>query len=132
MNGFNKVILVGTLGADPKTIKSRDGKEFAALSLATNRFWRNKEGNNERKTDWHRVTVCGKKAGLCTSYLKKGSTVCIEGFLSTYESEENGLKRWNTSITAEEVNFMSPKPKNDVPNTPQTALQDDEDEELAH
>jgi single-strand DNA-binding protein len=111
MNGFNKVILVGTLGADPRALKSKDGKEFASLSLATNRFWRNKEGLMERKTDWHKVMVWGKKANICTSHLKKGATICIEGFLSTYEQEENGIKKWVTSVTAEDVNFMSSKNK---------------------
>lgn len=110
MQGFNKVIIVGTLGADPQIFKSREGKDFAALSLATNRWWRNKEGNIERRTDWHRVTVWGKKASICQSHLKKGSTVCVEGYLSTFEVEEDGKTKRNTLITAEEVNFLTKPP----------------------
>src|SRR5665213_3596767 len=86
MNGLNKVIIVGTLGSDPKNITGKDGKTFTSLSLATNRFWKNKEGTVERRTDWHRVTVFGKKGILCQEYLKKGNPVCIEGYLSTYET----------------------------------------------
>ncbi len=106
MNGLNKVILVGTLGSDPKSSTSREGKGFATLSLATNRYWRNKDGNLERKTDWHKVNVWGKKAELCIENLKKGASVCVEGFLSTYETDDGGQKRWQTSVNAEEVNFL--------------------------
>src|SRR5437773_91855 len=106
MNGLNKVIIVGTLGSDPKSLTSKEGKDYTALSLATNSYWKNKEGTVERRTDWHRVTVWGKKAQLCNDFLKKGSTVCIEGHLTTYETEENGLKKFQTAITAEDVNFL--------------------------
>ena len=107
MNGLNKVIIFGFLGSDPRSQTSKDGKPYTALSLATNRAWRNKEGLLEKKTDWHRVTVWGKQASICQQHLKKGSPVCVEGYLSTYELEENGQKRWLTSITAEDVNFLS-------------------------
>src|SRR4051812_43406379 len=110
MNGLNKVIIVGTLGSDPKSLTSREGKGFASLSLATNRFWRTKDGVLERRTDWHRVNVFGKKAEICLGNLKKGYSVCVEGFLSTYETEEEGKRKWQTSVTAEEVNFL-PRPQ---------------------
>ncbi|MDZ4678082.1 MAG: single-stranded DNA-binding protein [Oligoflexia bacterium] len=109
MNGLNKVIIVGTLGADPGNFTSRDGKPYTALSLATNRYWKTKEGVTERRTDWHRVSVWGKKALLCQEYLKKGASVCVEGFLSSYEVEEEGKKRWQTGISADEVHFLSKK-----------------------
>src|ERR1700722_296853 len=102
MNGLNKVIIVGTLGSDPKDAKSRDGKSYTALNLATNRYWRSKEGTLERRTDWHRVNVWGKKAILCQENLKKGNPVCIEGYLSSFEIEEEGQKKTLTSITADE------------------------------
>ena len=107
MNGLNKVIIVGTLGSDPKHIISKEGKEFTSLSLATNRFWKNKEGAVERRTDWHHVNVWGKKGLLCQEYLKKGNPVCVEGYLTTYETEEaGGRKKFQTSITAEDINFL--------------------------
>ncbi len=92
MNGFSKVFIMGTLGSDPKAFTSREGKEFTSLNLATNRYWRNKEGSMERKTDWHRVMVWGKKALICQENLKKGSAVCVEGYLSTYAEENEGTK----------------------------------------
>lgn len=108
MNGMNKVIIMGYLGSDPKGLTSKDGKPYTSLSLATNRSWVNKEGGKEKRTDWHRVTVWGKKAQICQSYLKKGAPVCVEGYLSTYEvEEENGEKRWLTSVTAEDINFIT-------------------------
>ena len=117
MHGFNKVIIVGTLGSDPKPFTSREGKEFTSLSLATNRFWRNKDGVMERRTDWHRVMVWGKKATICQEHLKKGSAVCVEGYLTSYETEEGGLRRWQTSITAEDVNFLTRPASGEAPAT---------------
>ena len=107
MNGFNKVILLGTLGSDPRIFTSKEGKEFAALSLATNRTWRNKEGVIEEKTDWHRVTVWGKAANRCQTHLRKGSKVCVEGYLSSYETSKDGERRFHTAINAEQVDFIS-------------------------
>ncbi|MCC6277506.1 MAG: single-stranded DNA-binding protein [Oligoflexia bacterium] len=106
MNGLNRVILVGTLGQDPKPLTTKEGKPYASLSLATSRFWTNKSGTVERKTDWHRVNVWGRKAELCQEYLKKGAPVCVEGSLSTFEFEENGERRWKTVISAEDVHFL--------------------------
>jgi single-strand DNA-binding protein len=106
MNGVNKVILVGTLGHDPAPNTSREGKDYTSLSLATNRYWRNKNGDLERRTDWHRVMVWGKKATLCQEYLKKGAPVAVEGFLSSFEVEEDGKRRWITSVTASDVEFL--------------------------
>jgi single-strand DNA-binding protein len=108
MNGLNKVIIVGTLGTDPKEYKTKDGASFTALSLATRRSWKNKEG--EAKTDWHRVMVWGKQALVCQQFLKKGSPICVEGHLSNYESEDaDGKRQWRTSISADHIEFMSQK-----------------------
>lgn len=107
MNGVNKVFILGTLGSDPKDLKSRDGRPYTALNLATNRSWKNKDGNLEKRTDWHRVTVFGKTATHCQAYLKKGSQVYVEGYLATYEIEEEGKKTWMTSVTANDVTFLS-------------------------
>ena len=107
MNGVNKVILLGTLGKDPQGYTSKDGKTYAALSLATNRTWKDKDGEKGEKTEWHRVTVWGKRAELCQQFLKKGSGVYIEGYLATAEIEDpEGKKRWNTYINADQVTFL--------------------------
>ncbi len=106
MNGFNKVIIVGTLGADPKNQVAKNGKAFTSLSLATNRRWKNEEGEETEKTDWHKITVFGKQGELCQKYLKKGSNVCVEGYLTSFTYDIDGKKHKYTSITAEGVNFL--------------------------
>jgi single-strand DNA-binding protein len=109
MNGLNKVILLGTLGQDPKPHTSREGKSYTTLNLATNRSWKNNDGKYEKKTDWHQVHVWGKQGLVCQENLKKGNSVAIEGYISTISSEEDGKRRWSTFITANDVNFISNK-----------------------
>jgi single-strand DNA-binding protein len=106
MQGINKVILVGTLGQDPKLNVSREGKNYVTLSLATNRKWKNADGKLEERTDWHRVNVWGKTGAICQEYLKKGQPVCVEGYISTTETNEGGERKWFTFITANEINFL--------------------------
>jgi single-strand DNA-binding protein len=107
MNGINKVFLIGTLGKDPKPQVSREGKNYVTLSLATNRSWTSGEGERKNKTEWHRVTVFGRQGENCREYLRKGNPVCVEGYISTYTyNDDNGQRRWVTSITAEDVNFL--------------------------
>jgi single-strand DNA-binding protein len=107
MNGLNRVIIVGTVGSPLKLLQTKDGKPYTSLNLATNRYWRNREGKNERRTDWHKVFVWGRKGEMCFQNLGKGSFVCVEGYLSTYETtEEDGKRRWHTTINAVDVNFM--------------------------
>lgn len=111
MNGLNKVFLIGTLGADPKSSTTREGKNYVTLSLATNRTWKNVEGDKQKKTDWHRVSVFGKRGELCQEYLKKGQNVCVEGYITNYTVGEEGNKRWFTTITAEAIEFLPSNPK---------------------
>ena len=107
MNGVNKVMMLGRLGNDPELFQTREGKSFSRLSLATHYFMRNESGASERKTNWHRIHVFGKKAELCQQFLKKGAPVFIEGYLSTCETDEvDGSKRWHTFIKANEVTFL--------------------------
>ncbi len=108
MEGINKVILVGNLGADPKSLTTKEGKPFTRFSVATTRSWKSSEGGKEERTDWHHIFVFGKKAENCLLFLKKGSYVAIEGRLSSYETaDESGAKKFNTSVTADEVTFLS-------------------------
>jgi len=110
MNGLNRVILVGTLGQDPKANTSREGKPYTTLNLATHRSWKNNDGKVEQRTDWHRVHVWGKQGTLCQDWLKKGQPVCIEGHISTSsETEEDGKRKWFTFINADAVNFLPSK-----------------------
>lgn len=101
MASVNKVILVGNLGADP-VLKDAGAAKVANLSIATT--WKSKSG--ESTTEWHRVTAWNKDAENCAKFLRKGSSVYIEGRLQTRTYEKNGEKRYSTDIMAERVVFL--------------------------
>lgn len=95
----NKVILLGRLGHDPEVKKTRDGKLFANLSVATSERWRDRDGERKEKTTWHRVVIWNEKlAEIAEQYLRKGSRVYLEGKIETREYEKNGEKRYATDI----------------------------------
>jgi single-strand DNA-binding protein len=107
MASVNKVILVGNLGRDPELRYTQGGAAVANFSLATNEKWRDKEGNNQERTEWHRIVVWGRTAENCAQYLHKGSSVYIEGRLQTREWEDkDGNKRSTTEINALTVQFL--------------------------
>jgi single-strand DNA-binding protein len=111
MASVNKVILVGNLGRDPELRYIPSGQAVANFTLATNDRWRDKEGNNQERTEWHRIVVWGKSAENCAQYLQKGRSVYIEGRLQTREWEDkDGNKRYTTEINANTVNFIGPRP----------------------
>ena len=107
MASVNKVILVGNLGRDPELRYTQGGQAVANFTLATNERWRDKDGNNQERTEWHRVVVWGKSAENCAQYLQKGRSVYVEGRLQTREWEDReGHKRTTTEITAQVVQFL--------------------------
>jgi single-strand DNA-binding protein len=110
MASVNKVILVGNLGSDPELRFLPSGDAVANFTLATNEKWRDKAGNNQERTEWHRIVVWSRTAENCTRYLHKGSSVYIEGKLQTREWEDkDGHKRWTTEIVARAVQFLDRK-----------------------
>jgi single-strand DNA-binding protein len=107
MASVNKVILVGNLGRDPELRYIQSGQAVANFSLATNEKWKDKDGNNQERTEWHRIVVWGKSAENCAQYLQKGRSVYIEGKLQTREWEDKeGSKRSTTEIVAQAVQFL--------------------------
>ena len=105
----NKVILIGRLGADPEVKYTQTGAAVANLSLATNEYWKNKDGQKEEKTEWHRVVLWSKLAELASQYLSKGKQVYIEGRLQTRSWEDqNGQKRYTTEVVGNSMQFLSP------------------------
>lgn len=100
MRGVNKVILVGTLGADPEVKYAANGNAIANLSVATSDEWNDKStGQKQQKTEWHRVSMFGKIAEIAGQYLKKGSQVYLEGKLQTRKwQDKNGLDRYTTEV----------------------------------
>jgi single-strand DNA-binding protein len=107
MASVNRVILVGNLGRDPELRYIPSGQAVANFTLATNDRWRDKEGNNQERTEWHRIVVWGKTAENCAQYLQKGRSVYIEGRLQTRDWEDKeGTKRQTTETIAQNVQFL--------------------------
>ncbi len=107
MASVNKVILVGNLGRDPELRYIPSGQAVANFTLATNDRWRDKEGNNQERTEWHRIVVWGKTAENCAHFLQKGRSVYVEGRLQTREWEDkDGNKRQTTETIAQTVQFL--------------------------
>jgi single-strand DNA-binding protein len=107
MASVNRVILVGNLGRDPELRYIQSGQAVANFTLATNDRWRDKEGNNQERTEWHRIVVWGKSAENCAQYLQKGRSVYVEGRLQTREWEDKeGNKRQTTEVVAQTVQFL--------------------------
>ena len=107
MASVNKVILIGNLGRDPELRYTQSGQGVTNFTLATNERWRDKDGNNQERTEWHRVVVWGKQAENCAQYLQKGRSAYVEGRLQTRDWEDReGNKRQTTEVTALTVQFL--------------------------
>lgn len=97
--GVNKVILIGRLGNDPDCRYMQNGNAVTNISLATSESWKDKQtGQQQERTEWHRVSLFGKVAEIAGQYLRKGSKVYIEGRLQTREWEKDGIKRYTTEV----------------------------------
>lgn len=98
--GVNKVILVGNLGQDPEIRYMPSGEAVANLSLATSETWKDKStGQQQEKTEWHKVSVFGKLAEICGEYLRKGSQVYFEGKLQTRKwTDQQGQDKYTTEV----------------------------------
>ena len=106
--GINKVILIGNLGADPETRAMPSGTQVANLRIATSESWRDKQsGEQQERTEWHRVALFGRLAEIAAEYLKKGSQVYIEGSLRTRKwQDKQGNDRYSTEIIGNELQML--------------------------
>jgi single-strand DNA-binding protein len=105
--GINKVILVGNLGNDPEVRYSQSGSAITTLSVATSESWKDKDGNQQERTEWHRVKAFGRLAEIMGEYLKKGRQVYIEGSLRTEKyTDKNGVDKYSTDIIADEMQML--------------------------
>jgi single-strand DNA-binding protein len=106
--GVNKVILVGNLGKDPEVRYMPNGNAVANLTLATTESWKDKQtGDQQEKTEWHRIVMFRRLAEIAGEYLKKGSQVYIEGKLQTRKWQDNsGNDRYTTEIIADEMQML--------------------------
>lgn len=109
--GINKVILVGTLGKDPEVRYSQAGAALTSINVATNESWKDKNGEKQERTEWHRVKFFGRLAEIAGEYLKKGGQVYIEGSLRTEKyTDKQGVEKYSTDIIANEMQMLGGAP----------------------
>ena len=107
MASINKVMLIGNLGKDPEIRYMPSGDAIANLTLATTENWKDKAGEKQEKTEWHRISMFGRLAEIAGEYLKKGSSVYIEGKLQTRKwQDKEGNDRYTTEIVANEMKML--------------------------
>ena len=106
--GINKVILVGNLGRDPEVRYTPSGAAVANIAVATSESWKDKQtGEQQERTEWHRVVMFNRLGEIAGEYLKKGSKVYIEGKLQTRKWQDNsGQDRYTTEIVANEMQML--------------------------
>lgn len=105
--GVNKVILVGNVGNDPEVRYMPNGNAVANVSVATSDTWKDKStGDQQEKTEWHRVVFFNRLAEIVEQYVKKGSKLYLEGRLQTRSWEQDGVKRYTTEIVANEMQML--------------------------
>lgn len=105
--GINKVILVGNVGQDPEVRYMPNGNAVANVTLATSDTWKDKNtGENQERTEWHRLVFFNRLGEIVGEYVKKGSKLYVEGRLQTRSWEQDGVKRYTTEIVANEMQML--------------------------
>jgi len=108
--GINKVILVGTVGKDPEVKYFQSGDAYCTVSVATNESWKDKNGEKQERTEWHRVKFTRKLAEIVGEYVKKGHQIYVEGSLRTEKyTDKQGIERYSTDIVANEMQMLGSK-----------------------
>ena len=105
---INKVILVGNLGRDPEIRSTASGMPVANLSIATNRRWKDRDGNQQKHTEWHRVVCFGRQAEVAGQYLSRGRQIYVEGRIQTrsWEDKQTGETKYRTEIVCENFQML--------------------------
>lgn len=110
MASVNRVILIGNLGKDPETRFMSNGDAVANITLATTETWKDKNGEKQEKTEWHRIVFYRKLAEIAGQYLRKGSQVYVEGRIETKQwTDKNGVERYTTDIIATDLKMLGSK-----------------------
>ena len=107
MASVNKVILIGNLGRDPEVRYLPNGDAVANLNLATTEKWKDKAGEAQEQTEWHRIAFFGRQAEICGEYLRKGSSIYVEGRLQTRKwTDKEGVERYTTEIRGDRMQML--------------------------
>ena len=120
---INQVLIIGNLGRPPEIRETTNGVKVASFSVATTERWKDKSGQQQESTEWHRIVAWDRLADICGQYLQKGSKVYIEGRLKTRKwKDQNGLDQYTTEIIAHEMKMLGGRGDNvsDSPTTEQT------------
>ncbi len=104
---LNKALIIGNLTRDPELRSLPSGIQVTSFSVATNRVWKDKDGQKQEAVEFHNIVVFGRQAETSAQYLKKGSSVLIEGRLQTRSWDADGVKKYRTEIVADRVQFGS-------------------------
>lgn len=102
---LNKATLIGNLTRDPELKSLPSGASVTNFSIATNRTWKDRDGEKKEDVEYHNIVVFGRMAETCAKYLKKGHSVLVEGRIATRSWEKDGAKHYKTEIVAEGVQF---------------------------
>jgi len=105
---INKVILVGNLGRDPEVRSTPSGQSVASFTLATNRKWKDKNGQRQEQTEWHQIVCWGRQAEVAGQYLTKGKQIYVEGRLQTrsWDDKQSGEKRYRTEVICDNFQML--------------------------
>ena len=104
---LNKVMLIGRLGKDPEVRYTKDGTAVANLTLATSEQWKDKSGEKQERTEWHKIVLWGRQAEIAQQYLQKGRMLYVEGRIETRKwQDQNGQDRYTTEIRAMDFQML--------------------------
>lgn len=124
---FNRAILIGNLTRDPELRALPSGIQVATLGVATNRVWKDKNGAKQESTDFHNVVVFGRQAETTAQYLRKGSSILVEGRMQTRSWDDaSGQKKYRTEIVADRIQF-GPRRDGAMPASSAKAPEDKQD-----
>ena len=118
MASLNKVQLIGNVGRDPEIRYLPSGDPVANVTLATSERYKDKAGEKQERTEWHRLVFFGKLAEIVEKYVTKGNPIYVEGQIRTSEYEKNGEKRYSTEIVVREMQLLGGR-KEDAPAKPE-------------
>ncbi len=110
MNSLNKAQVIGNVTRTPELKTTKGGQSVCTVGVATNRYWKDANGEKKEEAEFHNIVVWGKLAEICTQYLKQGTKVFFDGRLQTRNWEdESGVKHYRTEIVAQDMIILTPK-----------------------